>query len=323
MREGVSILGGNEFKMSYAMLATIAVLASLSSSILQEHVFRIPDFKFSEFVTFFSSCSNCILGAVEMKLTRTSRKATWLSYGAVSCLTFGGLALTNLSLRYLDYTTRTIFKAGKIIPVMFFSYLALKRKYDCHLWASASLLVVGLVCFTIGDSRSNSRFDTWGVVLIIGATASDALAAIFEEKFLFKVASPASSQEVLCYTYLLGSVYGIIILLLSPTTPAGILFFQAYPTVILRILAFSTLNYLSVKVILVLISRFGATEAEIVKYLRRYIVIFGSFLIYRKPINAAHVCGFIAVSLSSAVHGVSKWTNRAAKVVERSQDVGI
>jgi adenosine 3'-phospho 5'-phosphosulfate transporter B3 len=67
---------------------------------------------------------------------------------------------------------------------------------------------------------------------------------------------------------------------------------------IFEVLAFSFLGYISVSLILTLIALFGATEAELVKYLRRTLTIVNSFVLFRKQLTAWHVIGFAAVLLS-------------------------
>ena len=43
--------------------------------------------------------------------------------------TYGGMALTNYALGYLNYATRIVFKSAKIIPVMAFSVIIVGKKY--------------------------------------------------------------------------------------------------------------------------------------------------------------------------------------------------
>ena len=58
-------------------------------------VFRIPGFKFSAWMTILTTFTYFLCGALEMKLTNDSRKASWKNYGILSVYTYGGMAMTN------------------------------------------------------------------------------------------------------------------------------------------------------------------------------------------------------------------------------------
>ena len=58
-------------------------------------------------------------GMLERLLTRDLNRVGALSqYAALSVLTVSGMGLTNLSLNYLTYPTRVIFKSSKLLPTM-------------------------------------------------------------------------------------------------------------------------------------------------------------------------------------------------------------
>merc|ERR1712205_2854 len=77
-----------------------------------------------------------------------------------------------------------------------------------------------------------------------------------------------TTQEVLCFASLIGTFYGLI----------------------------SVMGYSSVSFILSLIKYYGATEAEIIKSLRKVL----SFVLFPKALNWKYIVGFIAVLVSTA-----------------------
>ena len=108
-------------------------------------------------MTVLTTFTYFLCGALEMKLTGDTRKASWKNYGILSVYTYGGMAMTNYALSYLNYATRIVFKSAKIIPVMAFSVLIVGKKYNWKEWLSAAILVLGIVLFTLGDVASSPR----------------------------------------------------------------------------------------------------------------------------------------------------------------------
>ena len=143
--------------LAFLILAGGSLGSALGFAALQEGVFRIPGFKFSAWMTVLTTFTYFLCGALEMKLTGDTRKASWKNYGILSVYTYGGMAMTNYALSYLNYATRIVFKSAKIIPVMAFSVLIVGKKYNWKEWLSAAILVLGIVLFTLGDVASSPR----------------------------------------------------------------------------------------------------------------------------------------------------------------------
>ena len=81
--------------LSFLILAGGSLGSALGFAALQEGVFRIPGFKFGAWMTILTTFTYFLCGALEMKLTGDSRKASWKNYGILSVYTYGGMALTN------------------------------------------------------------------------------------------------------------------------------------------------------------------------------------------------------------------------------------
>mmetsp|Transcript_7681 Transcript_7681/g.25452 ORF Transcript_7681/g.25452 Transcript_7681/m.25452 type:complete len:404 (-) Transcript_7681:241-1452(-) len=299
--------------IQFLILSVGSLASALGFAALQEGVFRVPGFKFSAWMTVLTTFTYFLCGALEMKLTGETRKASWKNYGILSIYTYGGMALTNYALSYLNYATRIVFKSAKIIPVMAFSVIIVGKKYNWKEWLSAAILVAGIVLFTLGDVASSPAFAPIGVALIAGALCIDAICANFEEKNFFRTETPSTTQEVLCYASLIGTAYGFIPLVASGGLMPAWNHSMAYPQVIPSIMAFSVMGYSSVSFILSLIKYFGATEAEIVKSLRKVLSIVISFVLYPKELNWKYIAGFAAVVVSTIYTFYLKQAKKSAK----------
>lgn len=219
-------------------------------------------------------------------------------YAALSVLTFAGLSFTNWSLGYVDYTTRIVGKSCKVLPVMAFSAALLRRRYSALAWLGAALLAGGVSAFSAGDAALNPRWHPLGLALIAVAVALDAATCVFEERFLFRVPYPACHAEILCYTSAFSVAFGLAAVAVSGELRPALAHSLAHPHVPAQILAYSVLGYLSVAAILLLIRHFSATDAEIVKSVRKVCSISLSFVFYRKRVNAAYALGFGCVAAS-------------------------
>ena len=104
-----------------------------------------------------------------------------------------------------------IFKCCKLIPVMVGSILIQKKKYGILDFTAATVMCLGLILFTLADSMISPRFDVIGVVMISGALVCDALIGNIQEKAMRQY--KATNTEVVLYSYSIGFLYLLLILL--------------------------------------------------------------------------------------------------------------
>jgi len=291
----------------FILLTSLCVATASISSTLQESVLRTPAVEHPEVVTVITVSSFCIIGALHVKLTGSKRNAPWLNYFSLSLLSFSGLLFTNMAVKYMDYSTRIVFKSAKLLPVMFFSLITLGKQYTSRQWLSAGALVLGIIIFSLGEAVHNLRFQTKGLPLITLAVCIDAFTGNYEEKNFFKKNNPCPVHDVICFSSFFSSILGIAYLALSGgSSLKAIEYFLMHPSALLKILLSSSLGYVSLTLILVIISSFGATEAELVKCFRRLLTIFLSFAAFNKPVSKMQICGFGAILVSSMA-GVKSW----------------
>ncbi len=157
-----------------------------------------------------------------------------------------------------------------------------------------------------------------GVALIGGALCVDAICANFEEKNFFRCENPSTTQEVLCFASLIGTFYGLIPFIASGGAGPAIAFSMANTQVVPMIMGFSVMGYSSVSFILSLIKYYGATEAEIIKSLRKVLSIVISFVLFPKALNWKYIVGFLAVLVSTAYTFYLKGEKNKAKAAAKA-----
>jgi len=269
-----------------ALFLTLCVCylgSAVGFAALQERVVTLPDFNFHGWMTFVTAATMAICGMLERLLTRDlDRVGSLRQYAALSVLTVSGMGLTNLSLQYLNYPTRVIFKSSKLLPTMAVGTLLLGRSYSALEYVASAGLVTGIVFFTMGDAEVRPSFSAVGIILIILGIGFDAATSNYEERAFFRVPKPASQAEVVAFSSLFGSFTSLAMLLaISPDEISKALdHASAHSEQIPYLVASSACGYVSVSFVLLLIKMYGATVTEMVKSLRKVLTITLSFLLF-------------------------------------------
>lgn len=190
-----------------------------------------------------------------------------------------------------------LMQSCRVMPVMAFRTLVVGQRYSVSQYAAGATLVAGITLFSIGDAEGTPNFHWAGIALISLALVCDAMTANLEERWFFRIRTPASHSEVMLYLSCFAAVYSGVVLVASGEVWDAVAHSMIHTSTVPMICAFSVLGYITVCLILTIIKNFGATNAEIVKSLRKVFQIAVSFMLFPKVCyqNDArpllHVCG--------------------------------
>ena len=106
-----------------------------------------------------------------------------------------------------------IFKSCKLIPVLIGSILIQKKKHNVMDFLAAFAMCIGLIFFTLADSKVSPKFSSYGVLIISLALVFDAVIGNVQELAMKKHKAPNS--EVVFYSYGIGFVYLFVFMVLS------------------------------------------------------------------------------------------------------------
>uniref|UniRef100_A0A7S0T047 Uncharacterized protein n=1 Tax=Mantoniella antarctica TaxID=81844 RepID=A0A7S0T047_9CHLO len=174
------------------------------------------------------------------------------------------------------------------------------RRYSFGEYGAASLLVLGIVLFTMGDVDTLPTFDPKGVVLITVALFLDSAAGNFEERRFFNIPNPVSHAEVVFHANLIGICFTTTIMLCSGELLPAINHAATHTNIMPSIYIGAFFGYLSVSFVLLLIRYYGATNTEVVKSLRKMISIAASLFLYPKPFGWKYAGGLGATTVGLA-----------------------
>jgi solute carrier family 35 (adenosine 3'-phospho 5'-phosphosulfate transporter), member B3 len=106
-----------------------------------------------------------------------------------------------------------IFKSCKLIPVLIGSILIQKKKHNVMDFLAAFAMCIGLIFFTLADSKVSPKFSSYGVFVISLALVFDAVIGNVQELAMKKHKAPNS--EVVFYSYGIGFIYLFVYMVIS------------------------------------------------------------------------------------------------------------
>ena len=306
----------------FTALAVGTLASALVFAALQERVFLVPGFHFGGYMTVLTQLTFALCALAERGVRGDlRRKAPLKLYLMLSAFTVAGMLFTNWSLSFINYPTRVMFKASKVVPVMAVGFFVGKRTSAAEV-ANACLLVAGICVFMYGNLKGSPSFNPLGIVLITLGVLADALTANIEEAYFFK-AHQCTHAEVMCFASLIGAVFSSVLILATGELARALAHTRQHPYTPLLIATFSLAGYVSVSCVLLMIKHYGATSAEMVKSSRKVISIVLSFALFKKPWNALHVGGGAIFAAAIAAQVALKRRKRAlAKRQQRALQRG-
>ncbi|KAK5973388.1 Adenosine 3'-phospho 5'-phosphosulfate transporter 2 [Trichostrongylus colubriformis] len=215
---------------------------------------------------------------------------------------------------------KVIFKCCKLIPVLIGGIIIQGKRYGWLDLLAAVLMSIGLIMFTLADSSVSPNFDTRGYIMISGALLADAVIGNIQEKNMKKYGG--SSNEMVLYSYSIGSVYLFLFTILSGEFFSAFQFFLENPWKTYGYsVIFALFGYLGVNVVLTLIKVCGALVAVTVTTLRKALTITLSFILFSKPFTVDYVWAglviLLAIYLNLYSKNKQKWDAEVKRFVMR------
>ncbi|XP_078154489.1 UDP-galactose/UDP-glucose transporter 4-like isoform X2 [Carex rostrata] len=176
----------------------------LVNGICEEYVYNRLQFSYGWYFTFVQGFVYIVLLRLQ-GFTDKQMVNPWKTYVKLSAVLMGSHGLTKGSLAFLNYPAQIMFKSTKVLPVMVMGAFipGLRRKYPCHEYFSALLLVVGLILFTLADAQTSPNFSLIGVIMVSGALVMDAFLGNLQEA-IFTLNPDTTQMEMLFCSTVVG-----------------------------------------------------------------------------------------------------------------------
>eukprot|EP00884_Botryococcus_braunii_P010657 jgi/Botrbrau1/19593/Bobra.0035s0071.4 len=197
----------------HLLLCCAGILGSLSSyTILQERIMAEPYgndqemFQHSLFLVFCNRCITCLVafGALVIRGENLAPIAPVQNYAFVAVSNVVATTCQYEALKYVTLPVQTLGKCAKMLPVMVWGSVILRKRYTAQQYIRAAAIMLGCFLFvTTGSIRphrpSGNTSGLYGLSLMTGYLAFDGFTSTFQDK-LFKGFAMSSFHQSLYTT---------------------------------------------------------------------------------------------------------------------------
>ncbi|OHT01233.1 Adenosine 3'-phospho 5'-phosphosulfate transporter 2 [Tritrichomonas foetus] len=303
-------------KWAILLLASFGIFGSfLLSSISHEYLIKHYHFSEAFFLTFVQFLGYSLLSLPTFFKIITGKekiKAPLIAYFFTSlCLTFS-MGLTNFASIRLSYATGVLFKSSKLIPVMIFNIIFLKKKPKISEAISVIFIVLGLIGVSLGDFKGKNKFDVPGIIAISMSLVAGALASNMEEKIM--VHYGASQDETISMLYSVGALILLMLSIFTSQLPKSIQRIMENPSSLIYLSFFGILGSFGIQFVYLSMKVFGSLITVMITSCRKALTITLSFVIFKdKKFTAWHAVSIMLITLGISLNIYDKNVGRKKK----------
>ncbi|KAL9187029.1 hypothetical protein ACHAXT_010749 [Thalassiosira profunda] len=232
------------------------------------------------------------------------RKAPLSAYPLLTACLFASSSLSNLSLGYINFPTKVVFRSCKLVPTMLIATLVNRRVFKSYEYLCALSICAGLVLFALADYTLDPlQFVPAGLALVGGSVVADAILPNAQEH-LFKAGS--SRLEVTVYSNLFSFLGMTVVTLGNGSLVHFLRGVSGDSTLALYFAVYTVLSYASISCYMTLVKRFGGVTAVVLTTARKAMTILLSFLLFPKGFSWLYVYGSLLVLGAAMTAGICK-----------------
>lgn len=247
------------------------------------------------------------------------RVAPLRAYPLLTGCLFASSSLCNMSLSYINFPTKVVFRSCKLVPTMIIATIVNKKVFASYEYVCALAICAGLVLFALADYTLDPlKFDVMGLALVSGSVVADAILPNAQE-CLFR--GGASRLEVTVYSNLFSFLGMTVLTLASGTLVQFVKWLYADSTLALYFGVYTLLSYASISCYMTLVKRFGGVHAVLLTTARKAMTLVLSFLLFPKGFSWLYFHGSFLVLGAVMVASIFKKLGRD-KAAKRNQDDG-
>lgn len=261
----------------------------------------VPGFRYGVMLGYMEVLGVTICSFIERQfiVRERGRVAPISAYPLLTGCLLASSALSNMSLNYINFPTKVVFRSCKLIPTMIMASVIHGKVFSSVEYICAIAASAGLVMFAAADWELTPSFNPIGLALVSLSVCADAILPNAQER-LFRLGS--SRLEVTLFTNILTLLVMTITTLLS-----GDLLGAFHQTLQSRQLTiyfsiYTFIAYLAVSAHMSVVKRFGGVVAVLVATGRKGMTLVLSFLLFPKafswfyPVGAVLVLGGLLAS---------------------------
>ncbi|KAL7451729.1 hypothetical protein ACHAWC_003532, partial [Mediolabrus comicus] len=247
-----------------------------------------------------------------------TRVAPLRAYPLLTLCLFASSSLCNMSLTYINFPTKVVFRSCKLVPTMIIATIVNKKVFASYEYVCALAICAGLVLFALADyTLDPMKFDATGLALVSGSVVADAILPNAQER-LFRQGS--SRLEVTVFSNLFTFLAMAIVTLSNGTLFKFSKIMVQNHTIAFYFGVYTVLSYISISCYMTLVKRFGGVTAVLLTTARKAMTLVLSFLLFPKGFSWLYVHGSLLVLGACMVASVFKKLEKVPFRRRRSDD---
>lgn len=284
---------------------------------LQEAIMNVKGFSYGVMLGYFEVAGVAVCSFVEREyiVKERGRKAPLSAYPFLTACLLSSSALSNMSLNYINFPTKVVFRSCKLIPTMLVASFIHKKLFSITEYLCAAAACAGLIMFAAADWKISPIFHPIGLALVSLSVCADAVLPNAQEG-LFKLGS--SRLEVTLYT----NVFTLAIMTVT-TAASGDLVPCLQQMLVNRQLAiyftiYTFIAYVAISFHMNVVKRYGGVAAVLVATGRKAMTLIVSFILFPKgfswlyPVGSVLVLGGLTVASLAKIRSKQRKNNKSA-----------
>jgi len=278
----------------YLFLASGLMIFFGIHNYLQEAIMNIEGFNYGVMLGTMEVLGVTVCSAFERHFVakERTRVAPIRSFAALTMCLLSSSALSNVSLNYINFPTKVVFRSCKLIPTMFIGGIINGRVFSPSEYFAALFVCTGLVLFAAADWNNSPSFHPVGLVLVSASVVADSILPNVQER-LFRLGS--SRLEVTVFT----NVFTLIVMTMSTAVSGdlqGTLRLAARDRrAALYMMTYISVSYVAISFHMHIVRRFGGVTAVLTATVRKAMTIALSFILFPKNFSWFYVMGTFMV----------------------------
>lgn len=278
---------------------------------LQEAIMSVDGFEFGVMLGYFEVLGVTVCSFIERRyiVMERGRKAPLSAYPLLTLCLLSSSALSNISLNYINFPTKVVFRSCKLIPTMMIASIVHRKSFTALEYICAAAACIGLILFAAADWEMSPDYHPVGIFLVSMSVCADALLPNAQEG-LFKLGS--SRLEVTFYT----NIFTLLIMTLSTVAsgdlPGALLRINGNHQLKIYFAIYTFVAYIAISFHMNVVKRYGGVAAVLVATGRKAMTLILSFLLFPKsfswfyPLGAILVLGGLLVSSLAKINAHRK-----------------
>lgn len=280
--------------LQFSILAGVMFIFFGIHNILQEAMMKVPGFP-GVMLGWMEVVGVTICSFIERNhiAKESGRVAPISAYPVLTLCLLASSSLSNMSLNFINFPTKVVFRSCKLIPTMVIATIINKRIFQAVEYLAAFAISLGLIIFAAVDWQISPIFHPIGLALVSMSVFADAILPNAQER-LFRLGS--SRLEVTVYTNFFTLIAMTITTMLSGDL---VKLFQLAKTSDTNLIAYMAtyicISYIAVSSFMMIVKKYGGVTAVLLSTARKGMTLILSFILFPKAFSYFYVVGAVLV----------------------------